>query len=88
MFVFILIGKGVVLPLSKEEAIQNLKDIMCEKIFGLAGNEVVIEEFITGEEVSVLAFTDGKTVSLMPGTQVKSNTHLDLIIWISLIELN
>ena len=35
---------------------------MEDKIFGASGNQVVVEEFLTGPEVSVLAFADGKTV--------------------------
>ena len=62
-------GKGVLLPTSKEEALQGLKEVMLDRAFGDAGNEVVVEQFLDGEEVSVLAFCDGKTVVLMPGAQ-------------------
>jgi len=55
-------GKGVTVASSKEEAIKALSDIMEAKIFGSAGNRVLIEECLTGKEVSLLAFTDGKTV--------------------------
>ncbi|KAJ3197658.1 hypothetical protein HDU67_003691, partial [Dinochytrium kinnereticum] len=52
-----------------EEAIEGLKDVMVGLEFGTAGNQVVIEERLTGEEVSVLALTDGYTVIPCPGAQ-------------------
>jgi phosphoribosylamine--glycine ligase/phosphoribosylformylglycinamidine cyclo-ligase len=62
-------GKGVVLPRTLDEAVQTLKEFMVEKIFGDAGNEVVVEELLVGEEVSCLAFTDGFSISLCPPAQ-------------------
>ncbi|KAI8811584.1 phosphoribosylglycinamide synthetase [Cladochytrium replicatum] len=62
-------GKGVLLPETKTEAIEGLAQIMKQKIFGEAGDSVVIEERLTGEEVSVLAFSDGHTVIPMPAAQ-------------------
>ncbi|KAJ3279857.1 Bifunctional purine biosynthetic protein ade1 [Borealophlyctis nickersoniae] len=62
-------GKGVLLPESLEEAIEGLRSIMVDNVFGDAGSEVVIEERLTGEEVSVLAFSDGYTVIPMPAAQ-------------------
>ena len=59
------LGKGVVIAFSKEEAIDAVKSIMEDKKFGDSGNNIVIEEFLTGPEVSVLAFTDGKVVKPM-----------------------
>jgi phosphoribosylamine--glycine ligase len=55
-------GKGVTVADSREEALKALSDIMENKIFGPAGDNVIIEECLTGKEVSLLAFTDGKTV--------------------------
>lgn len=55
-------GKGVTVASSKEEALKALSDIMEAKIFGSAGDSVIIEECLIGKEVSLLAFTDGKTV--------------------------
>jgi phosphoribosylamine--glycine ligase/phosphoribosylaminoimidazole synthetase len=55
-------GKGVILPESFDEARATLQSIMFEKAFGAAGDEVVIEERLTGEEVSLMAFTDGETI--------------------------
>lgn len=65
------LGKGVIIAQNEEEAAAGLQSIMTDKIFGASGNEVVIEEFLTGPEVSVLAFTDGKTVKPM----VSSKDH-------------
>lgn len=59
------LGKGVIIPESLEEAVAGVKEIMEDKIFGASGNNVVVEEFLTGPEVSVLAFTDGKCVKPM-----------------------
>jgi phosphoribosylamine--glycine ligase len=55
-------GKGVTVAGSREEALKALSDIMEAKIFGSAGDNVIIEECLTGKEVSLLAFTDGETV--------------------------
>jgi len=55
-------GKGVTVAGSRGEALKALSDIMETKIFGPAGDNVIIEECLTGKEVSLLAFTDGKTV--------------------------
>lgn len=56
------LGKGVIIATTREEAMDAINKIMRDKAFGKSGDEVVIEEFLTGPEVSVLAFTDGKTV--------------------------
>lgn len=60
------LGKGVIICQNEAEAISAIDDIMLDKKFGAAGNEVVIEEFLTGYEVSLLAFVDGKNFKLMP----------------------
>ncbi len=59
------LGKGVIIAENFEEAKDGVKSIMEDKIFGKSGNNVVVEEFLTGPEVSVLAFTDGKCVKPM-----------------------
>lgn len=59
------LGKGVIIPETFDEAEAGVKEIMEDKIFGDSGNNVVVEEFLTGPEVSVLAFTDGKCVKPM-----------------------
>ena len=56
------LGKGVIIAENKEQAKNAINSIMQDKIFGNSGNNIVIEEFLTGPEVSVLAFTDGKTI--------------------------
>lgn len=56
------LGKGVIIAMTREEAINAVKSIMEDKIFGESGNNIVIEEFLTGPEVSVLSFTDGNIV--------------------------
>ena len=52
-------GKGVFIASGKEEALRAIKDLFEDRIFGDAGNEVVIEEFLQGQEASVFALTDG-----------------------------
>lgn len=59
------LGKGVLIPQTLEEAEEGVKSIMEDKVFGDSGNEIVIEEFLTGPEVSVLAFTDGTAIRPM-----------------------
>ena len=59
------LGKGVLIPQSLAEAEAAVKTIMEDKAFGESGNEIVIEEFLTGPEVSVLAFTDGTAIAPM-----------------------
>lgn len=56
------LGKGVIIAETREEAVNAVKTIMEDRIFGDSGSKVVIEEFLTGPEVSVLSFTDGKTI--------------------------
>lgn len=59
------LGKGVIIAQNLSEAKDAVKEIMEDKKFGESGNNVVVEEFLTGPEVSVLAFTDGKTLKPM-----------------------
>ena len=59
------LGKGVSIPENLDDAVAGVKEIMEDKIFGASGNNIVVEEFLTGPEVSVLAFTDGKCVKPM-----------------------
>ena len=65
------LGKGVIIAQTIDEAVDAVKSIMEDKKFGDSGNNIVIEEFLTGPEVSVLAFTDGKCVKPM----VSSKDH-------------
>jgi phosphoribosylamine---glycine ligase len=62
-------GKGVVVPEGVAEAEAALRQILLEHAFGAAGDEVIVEERLTGPEVSLLAFTDGVTVQPMPPAQ-------------------
>ena len=63
------LGKGVLICNTLEEAQAGVKEIMLDKKFGTAGNQMVIEEFLTGREVSVLSFVDGNTVRIMTSAQ-------------------
>ncbi|KAL5334772.1 phosphoribosylglycinamide synthetase [Aspergillus crustosus] len=62
-------GKGVIIPTSKEEAHQALREMMLDRQFGEAGNEVVIEEFLEGDELSILTFSDGYSIKSLPAAQ-------------------
>ena len=59
------LGKGVIIATDRQMAIDAVESIMKEGKFGVSGNQIVVEEFLTGPEVSVLAFTDGKCVKPM-----------------------
>lgn len=63
------LGKGVVIAQNKEEAVKAVYEMMSDKVFGSAGDRIVVEEFLSGPEVSILAFTDGKTVIPMVSSQ-------------------
>ncbi len=56
------LGKGVIIAATREEAVEAVRSMMADKVFGASGDHIVIEEFLEGPEVSVLSFTDGKTV--------------------------
>ncbi len=56
------LGKGVIIAQTRDEAVDAVKSMMQDKVFGKSGESIVIEEFLTGPEVSVLSFTDGKTL--------------------------
>ncbi len=56
------LGKGVVIAETRDAAKDAVRSMMEDKVFGKSGDQIVIEEFLTGPEVSVLAFTDGKTM--------------------------
>ena len=62
-------GKGVIIPHSKDEAHHALRDIMLDRQFGAAGDEVVIEEYLEGDELSFLTFSDGYTIKSLPPAQ-------------------
>ena len=62
-------GKGVLICQTENEAIQAVQNIMVEKVFGTAGDTVVIEEFLQGEEATFTALTDGETILPMVTSQ-------------------
>ena len=63
------LGKGVTVAQTKDEALEALKKIFIDKIFGDSGNEVVIEEYLEGREISIHALSDGKTWKIFPPSQ-------------------
>ncbi len=63
------LGKGVLICQNLEEAKAGVQELMLDKKFGSAGDEIVIEEFLTGREVSVLSFVDGNIVKIMSSAQ-------------------
>lgn len=63
------LGKGVLICNTLEEAKEGVKTLMLDKQFGDAGNQIVIEEFMTGREVSVLCFCDGTHIKPMTSAQ-------------------
>ena len=62
-------GKGVVVAMTKQEALDAIDEMMGDHKFGNAGARLVLEEYMDGEEASLLAFTDGKTVVPMVAAQ-------------------
>lgn len=63
------LGKGVIIAQTLEEAEQTIEDMMVKKVFGEAGTEVVIEEFMIGPEISTHAFSDGVNYKFFPISQ-------------------
>jgi phosphoribosylamine---glycine ligase len=62
-------GKGVIIANNRDQARQAIVDSMEKAVFGQAGKQVLIEEFLDGEELTIMAFTDGRTVVPMPPAQ-------------------
>ena len=69
------LGKGVIIAQTRDEARSAIATIMVDKKFGHSGDQVVIEEFLTGPEVSVLSFTDGETVVPMVSSMDHKRAH-------------
>jgi len=63
------LGKGVIICQTLEQAYEALLNMFVKKVFGDSGNEVVIEEFLTGPEISIHAFSDGKNYKMFPSSQ-------------------
>lgn len=62
-------GKGVLLPASRDEAVDQLRAMMVHRRFGDAGETVLVEERLHGPELSVLAFCDGQNLRVVPAAQ-------------------
>ncbi|MBI2598243.1 MAG: phosphoribosylamine--glycine ligase [Candidatus Diapherotrites archaeon] len=62
-------GKGVFVCKSQQEILDAISKIMQQKIFGHAGDKIIIEEIVDGKEASILAFCDGENYQLMPPAQ-------------------
>lgn len=69
------LGKGVIIAETREDAINAVHSMMEDKVFGKSGDNIVIEEFLTGPEISVLSFTDGKTVIPMISSMDHKRSH-------------
>ena len=62
-------GKGVIVCDKRSEVLEAIDRIASRKEFGVAGNELIIEEKLIGLEASVLAITDGETIVTLPAAQ-------------------
>jgi phosphoribosylamine--glycine ligase len=62
-------GKGVAVAGTYEEAVAFLRDVMEKRVFGAAGERVVVEDCLTGEEASYIVFTDGEKIVPLPTSQ-------------------
>lgn len=62
-------GKGVVIAETETEALKAIEEMMGDKIFGSAGEKIVVEEFLTGIEASMLCFVDGNVIVPMESAQ-------------------
>ncbi|MHC1721959.1 MAG: phosphoribosylamine--glycine ligase [Aminipila sp.] len=62
-------GKGVVIAETEEEAIKAIEEMMGQKVFGAAGDKIVVEEYLTGIEASMLCFVDEHTIIPMESAQ-------------------
>ena len=62
-------GKGVYVCDEPSDAILAAEKLMCDKIFGSAGEKIIVEEKLLGEEASILAFVDGRSIYLMETSQ-------------------
>jgi len=62
-------GKGVIVAKTVEEAETAIEDIMVKKIFGSAGDRLILEDCLEGEEASILVFSDGKNIAPLVSAQ-------------------
>jgi len=58
-------GKGVIIAMTREQARHAIVDLMEKAVFGQAGKQVLVEQFLDGEELTIMAFTDGKAIAPM-----------------------
>lgn len=63
------LGKGVLICASPAEADRAIDQVLVGKAFGLAGTQIVIQEFLEGTEISIHALCDGRTAKLFPTSQ-------------------
>lgn len=63
------LGKGVIICETREDTYKTLEDIFVNKIFGSAGEKIVVEKFLAGPEISIHAFSDGKSCLMFPPAQ-------------------
>lgn len=62
-------GKGVIIAQTREEAVEAIRSMLVDAVFGTAGAQVLIEEFLEGEEASILALVDGEHAVILPSSQ-------------------
>ncbi len=62
-------GKGVMIAQTRDEAANAIRSMLVDAVFGTAGSNVLIEEFLEGEEASILALVDGERAVLLPSSQ-------------------
>jgi len=62
-------GKGVFVCDDPADGILAAEKIMCDKIFGSAGDKIIVEDKLLGEEASILAFVDGRNIYVMESSQ-------------------
>jgi len=62
-------GKGVFVCDDPSDGILAAEKIMCDKVFGQAGEKIIVEDKLLGEEASILAFVDGRNIYIMESSQ-------------------
>ena len=62
-------GKGVVIAQTRDEAAAAIRAMLVDAVFGSAGAQILIEEFLEGEEASILALVDGERALILPSSQ-------------------
>jgi phosphoribosylamine---glycine ligase len=62
-------GKGVIVGMTEQDAIDAVTDMLSGNAFGEAGHRVVVEEFMTGEEASFIVMVDGENILTLATSQ-------------------